>query len=161
MFTFSIHKNSFAETTANRKRMVIVSSLFLASSLAFGSQAAAQSYAESNDDSASVSHEPSQATMPALTLDSQSTVPPANAPGASGTENISVDTNTVAISGSVSISGTTGQPTVAHVHEGGVGEAGAVVITRTSNADGSVWTYLKVLRSIQKSSSRFATAIFI
>ncbi len=141
MFTFSANKNNLVATTTNPIRTVIFSSLFLASSLAFWTQATAQSYAESNDDSAPVSHEHSQATMLALTLDSQSTVPPANAPGASGTGTISVDTNTGAISGSVTVTGTTGRPTVAHLHRGGVGEAGPVVIGLESNSDGSVWSF--------------------
>jgi len=38
------------------------------------------------------------------------------------------------------VSGTTGQPTAAHVHQGGVGEAGPIVVGMDSNDDGSVWT---------------------
>lgn len=76
-----------------------------------------------------------------LTLSPDVTVPPANAPGASGTGSITVDTSTGAISGSVTVSGTTGQPTVAHVHVGGVGEAGPVLISLDSNEDGSVWSF--------------------
>lgn len=75
-----------------------------------------------------------------LALDSESTVPPANVPGASGTGSVTVDTDTGAISGSVTVSGTTGQPTIAHVHEGGVGESGPIVITMEGNEDGTVWT---------------------
>ena len=76
-----------------------------------------------------------------LTLSPDITVPPANAPDASGTGSVTVDTTTGAISGSVTVSGTTGQPTVAHVHVGGVGVAGPILITLDSNDDGSVWTF--------------------
>lgn len=75
-----------------------------------------------------------------LVLDSESTVPPANVEGATGTGSVTVDTDTGAISGSVMVSGTTGAPTVAHVHEGGVGEAGPIVISMEGNEDGSEWT---------------------
>jgi len=79
-------------------------------------------------------------TLSMLQLDSESTVPPANVAGASGTGSVTVDTVSGAISGSVTVSGTTGQPTVAHVHQGGVGEAGPVVVGMVGNEDGSVWT---------------------
>ena len=67
-------------------------------------------------------------------------MPVAVAPGASGTGSVTVDTVTGLISGSVVVNGTTGQPTVAHVHQGGVGEAGPVVLSLTSNDDGSEWS---------------------
>ncbi len=76
-----------------------------------------------------------------LTLSPDITVPPADAPGASGTGSITVNTSTGAISGSVTVSSTTGQPTVAHLHVGGVGEAGPVLIGMDSNDDGSVWSF--------------------
>ena len=79
-------------------------------------------------------------TLSMLELDPDSTVPPANAPGASGTGSVTVNTVSGAISGSITVSGTTGQPTVAHVHLGGVGEAGPIVIGLDGNSDGSVWT---------------------
>ena len=79
-------------------------------------------------------------TTLSLTLDSESTVPSANAPGASGTGTVVVDTVTGMISGTVNVTGTTGQPTVAHVHQGAVGEAGPVVLAMTGNEDGSTWS---------------------
>jgi len=82
----------------------------------------------------------SPVVLSALQLNPDITVPPANAPGASGSGSITVDTVTGAISGSVTVSGTTGQPTAAHVHQGGVGEAGPIVVGMESNGDGSVWT---------------------
>ena len=75
-----------------------------------------------------------------LQLDSESTVPPATAPGASGSGSVMVDTISGAISGSVTVSGTTGQPTAAHVHQGGIGESGPIVVGMESNDDGTVWT---------------------
>jgi len=80
-------------------------------------------------------------TLSMLQLDSESTVPPANVPGASGTGSVMIDTVTGAISGSVMVSGTTGQPTAAHAHQGGVGEAGPIVVGMEGNDDGSVWTF--------------------
>ena len=75
-----------------------------------------------------------------FSLNSDVTVPPANAPGASGEATITVNTQTGAISGSVSVSGLTGTPTAAHVHAGAAGEAGPVVVGLESNDDGTVWS---------------------
>jgi hypothetical protein len=75
-----------------------------------------------------------------LVLDSQSTVPPANVAAATGSGSFTVDTVTGAISGSVTVSGTSGQPTAAHIHSGGTGESGPVVIGLEGNADGTVWS---------------------
>lgn len=75
-----------------------------------------------------------------FSLNSEATVPPANIDGASGNASITVDTQTGAISGSVTVSGLTGTPTAAHIHSGAPGEAGPVVVGLTSNGDGSVWS---------------------
>ena len=73
-------------------------------------------------------------------LASDITVPPANVPNATGIGTFSVDQETNIVSGSVSVSGTTGQPTIAHIHVGAVGEAGPIAITLEGNEDGSVWS---------------------
>jgi len=78
-----------------------------------------------------------------FSLNSEITVPPANVDGASGEATIMVNTETGAISGSVSVSGLTGPATAAHVHAGGPGEAGPIVVGMESNADGSVWTVME------------------
>ena len=78
-----------------------------------------------------------------FSLNSEITVPPANVDGASGEATITVNTDTGAISGSVSVSGLTGPATAAHVHAGGPGEAGPIVVGMESNADGSVWTVME------------------
>lgn len=95
---------------------------------------------DDDDDSNDTSQVADNITSLSLALDSQSTVPPANVDGATGTADFAVDTDTGAISGSVSVSGTTGQPTMAHIHSGAVGEAGPIVIGLEGNEDGSVWT---------------------
>ncbi|NND90329.1 MAG: CHRD domain-containing protein [Granulosicoccus sp.] len=68
------------------------------------------------------------------------TNPPATAEGASGEANFDFNTVTGAVSGSLVVSGTTGQPTMAHIHSGDANSTGPVVITLVGNADGSVWT---------------------
>ncbi len=73
-------------------------------------------------------------------LDSTSTVPPANVDGAAGEGSFSVDTETGAFAGSVTVSGTTGEPTAAHIHAGGTGVAGDVLITLEGTENGTVWT---------------------
>ena len=76
-----------------------------------------------------------------LALDSSSTVPPAvGADDASGTGDITVNTETGAIFGSVTVNGTTGVPTMAHVHQGAPREAGPILITMVPSEDGSVWS---------------------
>jgi len=73
-------------------------------------------------------------------LDSTSTVPPANVVGASGEGSFSVDTSTGAIAGSVTVIGSSGTPTMAHIHRGGPGTAGGVAVDLVGNDDGSVWS---------------------
>ena len=75
-----------------------------------------------------------------VVLDSTSTVPPANVDGASGQGSFSVDTSTGSIAGSVTVTGTTDTPTVAHIHTGAPGQAGPPIITLEQNEDGSVWS---------------------
>ncbi len=79
-------------------------------------------------------------TTISVLLDSTTTVPPANVVGASGEGSFSVDTSTGAIAGSVTVVGSSGTPTVAHIHRGAAGEAGAVVFGLDGNEDGTVWT---------------------
>jgi len=84
---------------------------------------------------------PNLVTLNDLVLSSEITVPPAvGAEGASGTANISVDTETGAIAGSVTVQGTTGPVTMAHVHQGAAGEAGPVVIGLESDEAGTTWS---------------------
>ncbi len=75
-----------------------------------------------------------------LTLDSTITVPPANVDGAGGTGSVVVDTETGAISGSVTVSGLTGPVTVAHIHQGDVGVAGPVLIDLEASEDNLTFT---------------------
>lgn len=75
-----------------------------------------------------------------FSLDSNTTVPPANVDGASGHGSIYVDTTSGAVSGMVMVSGVTGTPTAAHIHAGAPGEAGPVVIGLESNGDGTIWS---------------------
>jgi hypothetical protein len=75
-----------------------------------------------------------------VALDSATTVPPANVDGATGQGSFSVDTETGAIGGSVTVSGTSGQPSAAHIHSGAAGVAGPIVVNLTGNDDGTVWT---------------------
>lgn len=84
---------------------------------------------------------PNLVTLNDLVLSSAITVPPAvGAEGASGTANISVDTETGAIAGSVTVQGTTGPVTMAHVHQGAAGEAGPVLIGLESDEAGTTWS---------------------
>lgn len=75
-----------------------------------------------------------------VSLDSTTTVPPANVDGATGEGAFSVDTQTGTIAGSITVSGTSGQPTVAHIHSGAVGATGPIVVNLDGNDDGTVWT---------------------
>jgi len=75
-----------------------------------------------------------------VSLDSTITVPPANVDGASGEGSFTVDTETGAISGSVTVMGTSGVPNAAHIHAGEVGDAGPVLITLVGSEDGNTWT---------------------
>lgn len=75
-----------------------------------------------------------------ITLNSTSTVPPANVDGAGGTGSFTVDTSTGAINGSVTVSGLTGPATAAHIHAGAAGEAGGVVVALEPNADSTTWS---------------------
>lgn len=75
-----------------------------------------------------------------IVLDSASTVPPANVEGATGEGSFSVDTSTGAFAGSVTVSGTSGPATVAHIHVGAAGVAGDILITLDPNEDFTVWT---------------------
>lgn len=84
---------------------------------------------------------PNLVVLDNLELRSDITVPPAvGAENATGTGSISVDTETGAIAGSVTVEGTTGPITVAHIHMGAVGEAGGILVTLESNDDGTVWS---------------------
>lgn len=73
-------------------------------------------------------------------LDSSSTVPPANVDGASGEGSFSVDTSTGAFGGSVTVSGTSGAATAAHIHRGAAGVAGGVAVALEANEDSTVWS---------------------
>jgi len=75
-----------------------------------------------------------------VTLDSATTVPPADVDGAAGDGSFTVDTNTGAVSGSVTVTGTSGVPTAAHLHSGAAGETGPVLIPLVGSEDGTVWT---------------------
>jgi len=75
-------------------------------------------------------------------LDSAQEVPPVTVPAdnASGTADISVDVVTGAVTGMLVVSGTTGTPTMAHIHQGAVGEAGPILIGLDGSEDGNTWT---------------------
>jgi len=75
-----------------------------------------------------------------VSLDSATTVPPANVDSASGEGSFSVDTQTGSVAGSITVAGTTGQPTAAHIHSGAVGATGPIVVNLESNDDGTVWS---------------------
>ena len=77
-----------------------------------------------------------------VALSSDQEVPPVAtpAPGASGAAEISVDAESGAISGEVTVEGLTGPATMAHIHVGAPGEAGPVAIGLEGNGDGTVWT---------------------
>ncbi|MDC0435364.1 spondin domain-containing protein, partial [bacterium] len=79
--------------------------------------------------------------MVAVTLDAASTVPPAeSADDAAGTGEFTVDSETGAISGSVTVSGTTGEPTMADIRLGAAGEIGDIVVPlEPNNLDSTVW----------------------
>lgn len=74
-------------------------------------------------------------------LSSAITVPPATgADSASGEASFAVDTETGTIAGNATVRGTSGPATVAHIHLGGVGEAGDVVVGLEGNDDGTIWS---------------------
>ena len=93
-----------------------------------------------DDDSAGDAPASDSGTQIAFSLNSAITVPPANVDGASGEAHFTIDTETGAISGSVTVEGLTGQATAAHIHSGTPGEAGPVVVGLESNDDGTVWS---------------------
>ncbi|MFK7992923.1 MAG: spondin domain-containing protein [Granulosicoccus sp.] len=68
------------------------------------------------------------------------TEPMATAPDASGQANFTVDTSTGAVSGSATVTGTTGTPTIAHIHVGATGVAGPPLITLEPSADSLEWS---------------------
>lgn len=59
------------------------------------------------------------------------------APGANGQSTFTVDTDTGAISGSAVVSGTTGVPTMAHIHRGAIGVAGDIALELEASGDAS------------------------
>jgi len=73
-------------------------------------------------------------------LASANEVPPVIVPTAAGEGNLTLDSNTGALSGSVSVSGLTGPASMAHIHQAPAGENGPVVIGLEGNEDGSLWT---------------------
>jgi len=75
-------------------------------------------------------------------LDSAQEVPPVTVPAddATGTADISVNVVTGAVSGMIVVSGTTGVPTMAHIHQGAPGESGPIVIGLEGSEDGNTWT---------------------
>ena len=76
------------------------------------------------------------------TLDTDQEVPAlaTPAPDAAGQSTLEVDTATGAITGEVTVSGLTGQATMAHIHRGFAGVAGPVLIGLEGSADGTTWT---------------------
>jgi len=75
-----------------------------------------------------------------FTLNSETTVPPANVAGASGEANFSINTESGAISGQVSVTGLSSTAFAAHIHAGAPGTSGPVIVDLEGNADGSVWS---------------------
>jgi len=79
-----------------------------------------------------------------LPLSSDITVPPANVDGATGEVDITVNTVTGAVSGTATVSGTTGVPTAAHIHAGAAGEAGPILVAlEAEDATGAVWNVVE------------------
>lgn len=62
------------------------------------------------------------------------------APDAAGVGTLTVDADTGATSGQVTVSNLTGTATMAHVHRGFAGNPGPVQIPLTGNEDGTVWS---------------------
>lgn len=94
----------------------------------------------SDDDSDDVADVTTTEVSYVVPLASANEVPPVIQPGASGEANLTLDSDTGALSGSVSVSGLTGPATMAHIHEAAVGENGPVVIVLEGNDDNSVWS---------------------
>lgn len=97
----------------------------------------------SSDDDASdandVIADPNLSTL-IVPLSSQQEVPPLDVEGATGEGNLTIDTATGALSGSVSVSGTTGAPVMAHIHQGFAGTNGPVVVGLEGSNEGALWT---------------------
>lgn len=62
------------------------------------------------------------------------------APDAAGTGTLTVDADTGATSGQVTVSNLTGTASAAHIHRGFAGNAGPVRVPLTGNEDGTVWS---------------------
>lgn len=73
-------------------------------------------------------------------LSAEQEVPPVDAEDATGEGNLTINRQSGAITGSVSVSDLSGQAQSAHIHQGLGGINGGPLITLTSNEDGSVWT---------------------
>lgn len=94
---------------------------------------------DSDDDDTTSTGDTDLVTVP-LVLDSKSTVPPADADAAKGKGSFTVNTSTGVVTGSVTVSDTTGEPTQAHIHKGAVGKAGETLITLVGSENGTIWT---------------------
>ena len=73
-------------------------------------------------------------------LSAEQEVPPLDIDGATAEGNLIIDKASGAVSGSVAVSGLTGQAQMAHIHTGVAGTNGEVLITLEGNTDGSVWS---------------------
>lgn len=67
-------------------------------------------------------------------------VPPIIFPTATGEGNLVLNSSTGELSGTVSVSGLTGQAAMAHIHEAAAGENGPVILGLEGNADGTIWS---------------------
>lgn len=75
-----------------------------------------------------------------FSLSSDESVPPLMVDGATGEANLLIDDATGDISGSVAVSGLTGQATMAHIHTGFAGSTGPVIVGLTGNETGTLWS---------------------
>ena len=111
-----------------------------ASALAFSMIAVvACSSNDDNDDDTDAGVTTSEVTY-VVPLSSANEVPAIIQPAGTGEGNLVVDSTTGALSGSVAVSGLTGQASMAHIHQAPFGENGPVAVGLEGNADGSVWS---------------------
>jgi len=73
-------------------------------------------------------------------LTSAQEVPPVLFPEASGEASLTLNSLTGELSGTIAVSGLTGQASMAHIHKAPLGEIGPVIVGLESNTDGSLWT---------------------
>lgn len=73
-------------------------------------------------------------------LSAEQEVPPLDLDDATAEGNLTIDRASGTVSGSVAVSGLTGQAQMAHIHTGVAGTNGPVLIALEGNTDGSLWS---------------------